>query len=68
MEMVETLFIATSSNPNMKQRGLSYDPRIPNQESKVLDPRKAQNIATLLQLLNLTTKDVSQALLDGNHH
>lgn len=64
-EMVETLFIANSANPNMIQRGLSYEIPIQNQESKVLDPRKAQNIATLLQLLKLTTKDVCQALLDG---
>jgi len=53
-EMVETMFIANSSNPR--------DLPIQNQ---VLDPRKAQNIATLLQLLNLSTKDVCQALLDG---
>ncbi|CAH2044798.1 unnamed protein product [Thlaspi arvense] len=65
-EMVETLFIANSSNPNIKQRGLSYDLPIQNQESKVLDPRKAHNIATLLQLLNLTTKDVCKALLEGD--
>jgi hypothetical protein len=54
-EMVETMFIANSSNPR--------DLPIQNQ---VLDPRKAQNIATLLQLLNLSTKDVCQALLDGD--
>ncbi|CAH8278848.1 unnamed protein product [Arabidopsis lyrata] len=57
-EMVETMFIANSSNPR--------DLPILSQESKVLDPRKAQNIATLLQLLNLSTKDVCQALLDGD--
>lgn len=62
-EMVETMFIANSSNPNMIQRGPSYELPIQN---KVLDPRKAQNIATLLQLLKLTTKDVCQALLDGD--
>lgn len=55
--MVETMFLANSSNPR--------DLPILSQESKVLDPRKAQNIATLLQLLNLSTKDVCQALLDG---
>ncbi|KAL9813605.1 Formin-like protein 9 [Arabidopsis thaliana] len=54
-EMVETMFIANSSNPR--------DLPIQNQ---VLDPRKAQNVATLLQLLNLSTKDVCQALLDGD--
>ncbi|KFK31305.1 hypothetical protein AALP_AA6G095600 [Arabis alpina] len=62
-ELVETLFIA---NPNMIQPSLSNDLPVLNQENKLLDPRKAQNIATLLQLLNLTTKDVSQALLDGD--
>ncbi|CAN8265711.1 unnamed protein product [Cochlearia groenlandica] len=64
-EMVETMFIDNSSN--IKQRGLSCDFTNLNQESKVLDPRKAHNIATLLQLLNLTTKDVCKALLDGDY-
>ncbi|CAA7051881.1 unnamed protein product [Microthlaspi erraticum] len=57
-EIVETLFMSNSTDPNIKQRGLSCDLPIQNQESKVLDPRKAQKIDTLLQLLASTTKDV----------
>uniref|UniRef100_A0A1J3I0R0 Formin-like protein n=1 Tax=Noccaea caerulescens TaxID=107243 RepID=A0A1J3I0R0_NOCCA len=66
-EIVDSLFVANSTNPNIKQRGLSCDLPIQNQESKVLDPRKAQKIDTLLQLLTLTTKDVCQALVVGDY-
>nr|XP_018483967.1 PREDICTED: formin-like protein 9 [Raphanus sativus] len=58
-EIVETLFISNSSSPNVNQRGLTYD--LPTQ-SEVL----YHNIATRLQLLNLTTKDVCNALLEGD--
>lgn len=55
----------TSSNSNSKQRSLSCDLPMLNQESKVLDPRKSQNVAILLTTLKLTTNDVCQALRDG---
>lgn len=58
-EIVETLFISNSSSPNVNQRGLTYD--LPTQNEALY-----QNIATLLQLLNLTTKDVCNALLEGD--
>ncbi|ESQ31237.1 hypothetical protein EUTSA_v10003621mg [Eutrema salsugineum] len=35
-------------------------------ENRVLDPKKAQNIAILLRALNVTREEVSEALLDGN--
>ncbi|XP_010464379.1 PREDICTED: formin-like protein 10 isoform X1 [Camelina sativa] len=56
-----------SSNANSKQRSLSCDLPMLNQESKVLDPIKSQNVATLLTILKLTTNDVCQALRDGNY-
>lgn len=56
-----------SSNANSKQRSLSCDLPMLNQESKVLDPRKSQNVAVLLTTLKLTTNDVCQALRDGHY-
>ncbi|CAN8251444.1 unnamed protein product [Cochlearia groenlandica] len=35
-------------------------------ENRVLDPKKSQNIAILLRALNVTREEVSEALLDGN--
>ncbi|KAF8105657.1 hypothetical protein N665_0157s0222 [Sinapis alba] len=58
-EIVETLFISNSSSPNVNQRGLTYD--LPTQNEVLY-----QNIATLLQLVNFTTKDVCNALLEGD--
>ncbi|CDY37849.1 BnaAnng05100D [Brassica napus] len=34
-------------------------------ENRVLDPKKSQNIAILLRALNVTREEVSEALLDG---
>ncbi|WZY96138.1 hypothetical protein YC2023_068467 [Brassica napus] len=56
-----------SLNANPKQRSLSCDLPMFNQESRVLDPRKSQSIAFLLTTLDLTTDDVLQALRDGNY-
>uniref|UniRef100_A0A1J3CTH8 Formin-like protein n=1 Tax=Noccaea caerulescens TaxID=107243 RepID=A0A1J3CTH8_NOCCA len=54
-------------NANPKRRSLSCDLPLLNQESRVLDPRKSQNIAFLLTTLKLTTNDIRQALEDGNY-
>ncbi|XP_010550332.1 PREDICTED: formin-like protein 6 [Tarenaya hassleriana] len=35
-------------------------------ENRVLDPKKSQNIAILLRALNVTREEVFEALLDGN--
>ncbi|KAG5412389.1 hypothetical protein IGI04_008708 [Brassica rapa subsp. trilocularis] len=35
-------------------------------ENRVLDPKKSQNIAILLRALNVTREEVSEALLDAN--
>lgn len=37
----------------------------PQQENRVLDPKKSQNIAILLRALNVTREEVTEALLDG---
>ncbi|CAA7058730.1 unnamed protein product, partial [Microthlaspi erraticum] len=54
-------------NANPKRRSLSCDLPMLNQESRVLHPRKSQNIALLLTTLELTTSDIRQALLDGHY-
>ncbi|CAH8291053.1 unnamed protein product [Eruca vesicaria subsp. sativa] len=56
-----------SLNGNPKQRSLSCDLPMFNQESRVLDPRKSQSIAFLLTTLDLATKDVCHALRDGQY-
>lgn len=35
------------------------------QENRILDSKKSQNIAILLRALNVTREEVSEALLDG---
>ncbi|XP_010525272.1 PREDICTED: formin-like protein 10, partial [Tarenaya hassleriana] len=65
-EMIESLFLANPSGSNAKPRILRADDPMLNRENRVLDPKKAQNIAILLRALNLTTKDVCQALTDGD--
>ncbi|MBA0847412.1 hypothetical protein Goshw_017559 [Gossypium schwendimanii] len=64
-EMIETLFLV---NPNSKpnQTTLRSVLPLPNEENRVLDPKKAQNIAILLKALNVTVEEVSEALLEGN--
>nr|GMD99828.1 formin-like protein 2 [Ipomoea batatas] len=61
-EMIETLFVVNFSKDRNKQ------PLMPvlNQENKVLDPKKSQNIAILLRALNVTVDEVCEALLEGN--
>lgn len=40
-------------------------PTMLNQENRVLDPKKSQNIAILLRALNVTIDEVCEALLEG---
>ncbi|XWS75969.1 hypothetical protein CRYUN_Cryun01aG0136900 [Craigia yunnanensis] len=61
-EMIETLFVVNTS----KQTTPSSVLPSPNQENRVLDPKKAQNIAILLRALNVTVEEVCEALLEGN--
>ncbi|KAL0900636.1 hypothetical protein Bca101_084597 [Brassica carinata] len=57
----------SSLNANPKQRSLSCDLPMLNQESRVLDPRKSQSIAFLLSTLDLTADDVCKSLRDGHY-
>ncbi|OVA10664.1 Formin [Macleaya cordata] len=65
-EMIETLFVVNNASSNPKE-GLRH-PVLPspNQENRVLDPKKSQNIAILLRALNVTIDEVCEALLEGN--
>ncbi|ESQ37052.1 hypothetical protein EUTSA_v10002383mg [Eutrema salsugineum] len=67
-EMIETLFVAKTldSKPNQSQTTPRCVLPNPNQENRVLDPKKAQNIAILLRALNVTIEEVCEALLEGN--
>ncbi|KAL0744181.1 hypothetical protein Bca4012_085694 [Brassica carinata] len=57
----------SSLNANPKQRSLSCDLPMLDQESRVLDPRKSQSIAFLLSTLDLTADDVCKSLRDGHY-
>ncbi|XWS45157.1 hypothetical protein CRYUN_Cryun15aG0112400 [Craigia yunnanensis] len=65
-DMMETLFGCNSTNSIPKEPiRRSVLPPV-EQENRVLDPKKSQNIAILLRALNVTRDEVSDALLDGN--
>ena len=68
-EMIETLFMVNNNN-NMnstpKDNGRRLVLPLLNQESRVLDPKKSQNIAILLRALNVTIEEVCEALSEGN--
>ncbi|KAK3184648.1 hypothetical protein Dsin_031934 [Dipteronia sinensis] len=65
-EMIETLFVVNT--PNTKPNQATPRPVLPspNQDNRVLDPKKAQNIAILLRALHVTIEEVCEALLEGN--
>nr|GME15590.1 Formin-like protein 1 [Ipomoea batatas] len=63
-EMIETLFMV---NSNSDAKDGVKRPLMPllNQENRVLDPKKSQNIAILLRALNVTVEEVCEALVEG---
>jgi hypothetical protein len=67
--MIEALFM-NNSTPAAPPRDAGRKATVPpfRQEERVLDPKKAQNIAILLRALNVTRDEVSDALLDGERH
>ncbi|XP_010242489.1 PREDICTED: formin-like protein 1 [Nelumbo nucifera] len=65
-EMIETLFVVNTSNSTPKEMTRHPILPSPNQENRVLDPKKSQNIAILLRALNVTVEEVCEALLEGN--
>lgn len=65
-EMIETLFICNPANAPAKEATRRPVLPTPKAENKVLDPKKAQNIAILLRALNVTKEEVCDALCEGN--
>ncbi|EPS68181.1 hypothetical protein M569_06587, partial [Genlisea aurea] len=67
-EMIETLFVADAPKPTPKEPTRWQVIPTPGPESgnRVLDPKKAQNIAILLKALNVTVEEVCEGLLEGN--
>ncbi|XP_058101899.1 formin-like protein 1 [Magnolia sinica] len=65
-EMIETLFVCNATNSTPKEMTRRLVLPSPNQENRVLDPKKSQNIAILLRALNVTKEEVCEALLEGN--
>ncbi|KAI3450150.1 hypothetical protein Pfo_006815 [Paulownia fortunei] len=67
-EMMETLFVANTSKPTPKEATRWQVLPLPGQDNgnRVLDPKKAQNIAILLRALNVTVEEVCEGLLEGN--
>ncbi|KAM1400381.1 hypothetical protein TB2_026994 [Malus domestica] len=65
-DMMETLFGCNPGNSVPKETTRrSVLPPV-EQENRVLDPKKSQNIAILLRALNVARDEVTEALLDGN--
>jgi len=64
-EMIETLFVVKTANQKPKDAAPRSVLPLPNQEGRVLDPKKSQNIAILLKALNVTIEGVCEALLEG---
>jgi len=61
--MIETLFVVNTPKPQpATPHSISLTP---NQENRVLDPKKAQNIAILLRAFNVTIEEVCEGLLEG---
>lgn len=63
---METLFGCNSTSSAFKE-SVTRKSVLPHveQENRVLDPKKSQNIAILLRALNVTRDEVCEALLDG---
>lgn len=65
-EMIETLFVVNTPNSNSKEATRRSVLPSPNQENRVLDPKKSQNISILLRAINVTIEEICEALLEGN--
>ncbi|CAH9074189.1 unnamed protein product [Cuscuta epithymum] len=66
-EMIESLFVVNTPSTKYPKEAVRHSTLLSsNQENRVLDPKKSQNIAILLRALNVTTEEVCDALLEGN--
>ena len=64
---MENLFGYGSSGQNKND----YGKTMPNLQSQpkfiqIIEPKKAQNLAILLKALNVTTEEVSDAIIEGD--
>ncbi|KAL5997980.1 hypothetical protein ACLOJK_008914 [Asimina triloba] len=66
-EMIEALFVCNAANPKLNEMTRQQDLPSTNQENRILDPKKSQNVAILLRALNVTKEEVCDALLQGNY-
>lgn len=66
-EMIETLFVVNTPKPNPKEATKWQVLPSPGQDNgdRILDPKKAQNIAILLKALHVTVDEVCEGLLEG---
>lgn len=62
---MESLFGCNSATPVPRQAPRKFVLPSFEQENRILDSKKSQNIAILLRALNVTRDEVSEALLDG---
>lgn len=63
---METLFGCNTATPAAPKEPIRRSVLPPvEQENRVLDPKKSQNIAILLRALNVARDEVTEALLDG---
>jgi hypothetical protein len=67
-EMIETLFICNPANASAKAATRRPVVQTSRAENKVLDSKKAQNIAILLRALNVTKEEVCDALCEGEQN
>ncbi|CAN1236030.1 Formin-like protein 1 [Linum grandiflorum] len=66
-EKIEELFVMNAPKAKPVPGGAPSPTNLfGNQENRVLDPKRAQNIAILLRALNVTIEEVCEALLEGN--
>ncbi|XP_052187666.1 formin-like protein 1 [Diospyros lotus] len=65
-EMIETLFVEKKPNAIPKEPFRRTFLLSPVQGNRVLDPKKAQNIAISLRALDVTIEEVCEALSEGN--
>ncbi|GAB2284642.1 hypothetical protein Dimus_019094 [Dionaea muscipula] len=65
-EMIETLFGYTPPEKSITEQKKESSSRDPSaQFIKIIDPKKAQNLAILLRALNVTNEEVNDALQEG---
>lgn len=69
-EMIETLFVVNTPKPKPNPNEATRWQVLPlpglDDGDKVLDPKKAQNIAILLKALHVTVDEVCEGLSEGN--